>query len=289
MKYLCDVIRDLLPLYVDEVCSEKSSEIVREHLLECDDCRSYYEELTEPMKCDEMDKKQQYKELQEASLMKLQHRWKKTKRMLVVIGLAIGGVLVYFLIRYVLPFLTAIGLLLGASLLEKPKVVKDISAYTDCIGLQSDEDYGIHREGQFGIFPENIPKDSEVIDFQYVYYNPFDPQYVAYLTVKYDSGDYRKELERLAKKELERYKGYYSVTGEPDGYDLVAMDADDYQGFCYAMVPETEDQTITYVGIVFCNYFLDLDINEYIPDQYLLKDFNATIDNPYKKKMMQEK
>lgn len=41
----CEIIRDLLPLYVDDVCSEKSKDMVEEHLRECDECRNYYEEL----------------------------------------------------------------------------------------------------------------------------------------------------------------------------------------------------------------------------------------------------
>ena len=39
MKYDCDVIRDLLPLYADKACSENSQKIVEEHLQECPDCR----------------------------------------------------------------------------------------------------------------------------------------------------------------------------------------------------------------------------------------------------------
>lgn len=40
MKYSCELVRDLLPLYHDEVCSDSSKRIVEEHLLECDSCRS---------------------------------------------------------------------------------------------------------------------------------------------------------------------------------------------------------------------------------------------------------
>lgn len=35
----CNVIADLLPLYVDECCSEESSKLVREHLETCEACR----------------------------------------------------------------------------------------------------------------------------------------------------------------------------------------------------------------------------------------------------------
>ena len=38
MKTDCNVIRDLLPLYADEVCSSESRELVDEHLAECTAC-----------------------------------------------------------------------------------------------------------------------------------------------------------------------------------------------------------------------------------------------------------
>ena len=41
----CDIVKDLLPLYVDDVCSEKSREMLEKHLKECEDCRKYYESL----------------------------------------------------------------------------------------------------------------------------------------------------------------------------------------------------------------------------------------------------
>lgn len=39
MKYNCDVIQDLLPLYEDGICSEASKAIVEEHLRECSACK----------------------------------------------------------------------------------------------------------------------------------------------------------------------------------------------------------------------------------------------------------
>ena len=37
----CEIIRDLLPLYVDDVCSEKSKDMIEEHLRGCEECRNY--------------------------------------------------------------------------------------------------------------------------------------------------------------------------------------------------------------------------------------------------------
>lgn len=38
MKTDCEIIQDLLPLYVDDICSEKSRELVNDHLRECAEC-----------------------------------------------------------------------------------------------------------------------------------------------------------------------------------------------------------------------------------------------------------
>ena len=45
MKYDCEVIRDLLPLYADNACSGKSRAMVEEHLQECPDCRELVDRL----------------------------------------------------------------------------------------------------------------------------------------------------------------------------------------------------------------------------------------------------
>lgn len=39
LKYNCEIVRDLLPLYQDAVCSEPSRKMVEEHLEECEGCR----------------------------------------------------------------------------------------------------------------------------------------------------------------------------------------------------------------------------------------------------------
>lgn len=42
----CNVIRDLLPLYIDNVCSKESAQLVKEHLSACDKCRSVHASMT---------------------------------------------------------------------------------------------------------------------------------------------------------------------------------------------------------------------------------------------------
>ena len=36
----CDIIKDLVPSYVDEICSEASKLWIEEHLQECEQCRA---------------------------------------------------------------------------------------------------------------------------------------------------------------------------------------------------------------------------------------------------------
>ncbi len=43
----CDMIRDLLPLYADDACSEKSRSLVNEHLLDCAECRAVLQRIKE--------------------------------------------------------------------------------------------------------------------------------------------------------------------------------------------------------------------------------------------------
>ena len=47
MNIKCEVIRDLLPLYVDGVASEESIALIEEHLRECADCREFLNLLQE--------------------------------------------------------------------------------------------------------------------------------------------------------------------------------------------------------------------------------------------------
>lgn len=45
MKISCEIVKDLLPLYHDDVCSGESRTIVEEHLLECDTCKKYLDSM----------------------------------------------------------------------------------------------------------------------------------------------------------------------------------------------------------------------------------------------------
>ena len=45
MNKQCEIMQDLLPLYVDGACSESSAAMVKEHLETCPECKTLYEKL----------------------------------------------------------------------------------------------------------------------------------------------------------------------------------------------------------------------------------------------------
>ncbi|MBE6866484.1 MAG: zf-HC2 domain-containing protein [Oscillospiraceae bacterium] len=46
MNYPCEIIKDLMPMYIDDLCSEQSKAAVSQHIENCDDCRQYYNSMT---------------------------------------------------------------------------------------------------------------------------------------------------------------------------------------------------------------------------------------------------
>ena len=42
----CEIIRDLMPLYIDHLTSEVTNEMIEEHLRGCEDCQKFYEEMS---------------------------------------------------------------------------------------------------------------------------------------------------------------------------------------------------------------------------------------------------
>lgn len=202
----------------------------------------------------------------------------KAVKIVTIVLLVIGAV-------RVLLFGLALGFVMLDVFLSEIEVQTDPASFNEYINGEDIDDMkpGWGSDEQFKVLPRTL-EGLNVTEYQLTYYNPWDAQYVVYMTVEYDDADYEDEIGRLEDIGIDDYIGIYTVTGEPDGYDLVAMDSDEYSGFVYAMIPDDTDQgnrAITYVGIFFCNYSLDLDIHEYIPDEYLLPGFDASDDNPY--------
>ena len=168
------------------------------------------------------------------------------------------------------------------SFIGKIEVYEDISHYEEYMSSSGSEKWNKWNMDE-NIRPRKITENINVLDYKMVRYDPRDVQYLGYLVVEYSDKDYEKEVERLKNYDSTEYLWYYWVTGI-SWYELLAMYADEYNWFVYAL---TEWKSkIIYVELIFCNYFMDLNYKEYIPMEYLLDWFDASIDNPYRTKMM---
>jgi len=75
MKISCEIIRDLLPLYYDAVCSNESKALIEEHLAECDNCKAELLSMGETIPVNSMEQN-----LSEAETLKeLSGKWRKGK------------------------------------------------------------------------------------------------------------------------------------------------------------------------------------------------------------------
>ena len=204
-------------------------------------------------------------------------KWLKTT--LIILGVGTAG-----LIAYAFPII----ILFISAMTAKIEVYDDVSSYENYLAY-ADRD-GKNKWNKWdmdeSIWPREITGSMKVLDYKMVYYNPWDAQYLGYLAVEYTPEEYAAETARLRAYPSDDYVGIYSVTEEKT-HELLAINADSYQGFVYALAGG--ENQIIYAEEIFCNYFMDLDYRQYIPEDYLLDGFNAENGNPYQNKMMNKK
>ncbi|MDR1070377.1 MAG: zf-HC2 domain-containing protein [Gracilibacteraceae bacterium] len=98
MKMSCEIIKDLLPLYLDGVCSNDSKAAVEDHLLGCDKCQAELRAMQKPLPLDRTEQN-----LDEAEAVKnLSRRWKKgmNKSLLKGVLLTIAAIAAIALVLY---------------------------------------------------------------------------------------------------------------------------------------------------------------------------------------------
>ncbi len=159
----------------------------------------------------------------------------------------------------------------------------DIHRYEEYLGKD-----GLHRQKYLianQIFPETIPTSAKVETFIYQYDNPWDPNYVVYLVYTCDKNDYAQEVQRLSALEKTKDTLIYGATGF--SYPVVAIQADPYHGYVYALADE-KHQKLMYVEITFCNFFSDIAYQKIIDPSHLPKGFDATNKNDTKKHFEQQ-
>lgn len=87
-KLPCDVVRDLLPLYHDEVCSEASRQMIEEHLSSCKDCRAELAAIKQDLGLAPEDIKEHQKD--RTALKSMSAFWNKTRKKAFLKGITIA-------------------------------------------------------------------------------------------------------------------------------------------------------------------------------------------------------
>lgn len=127
MKYSCNVVQDLLPLYQDNVCSEDSKKIVEAHLAECNTCRQIQKKMNDPTYDNSL--RQERKNV-------VSHYNKQVKKRSVFVGIYLTGVfaipiLICLICNIVLGqaldwfFIVLTGLMVFASITVVPLLIKE--------------------------------------------------------------------------------------------------------------------------------------------------------------------
>ena len=91
MNYPCGIIRDLLPLYHDDVCSTETRNAVEKHCAGCADCRKILNDLDSMPEPYEMAKEVE-------SLRPIQKKWNHERKKSLWIGLGVAFFLILILI-----------------------------------------------------------------------------------------------------------------------------------------------------------------------------------------------
>lgn len=88
---LCEVIQDLLPLYIDNICSNESRRMVSEHLENCDECQKLYKNMNQAVKQDsielELDSKQAFSAIN--------HKWRMKNVSIMCISIILTAIVVF--------------------------------------------------------------------------------------------------------------------------------------------------------------------------------------------------
>lgn len=231
----------------------RGEKIIREEII-----REYDHNLVDVLK--------EYKRLKNA---------KNTILILLLILALVTGVVMWFAI--------GVGLSVATMTSAQVEINTDIALYNEYMGPDARKEYRDKRNIDESIFPAHITEDMHVADYKMVYYNPWDPQWLSYLVVDYDDAAWEEELTRLNNYSSTNYMGYYGASGFSQ-YDLLAVCADEgYEGLVYAL-SDQNSQRIIYVEIIFCNYYMDIDYEEYIANEYLPDGFNAMPGNSIRRK-----
>lgn len=200
MSKNCDIIRDLLPLYAENMCSDQSRQTVAEHISQCADCKKELEKINTDIV------------IQADSDISMMKRIKKRTRIEKIV-IAIVSLYVAFTIIWIAQFY-----LINTTCtmdVEKINLDKNVSVEVDDDGMvwlctqneASHYDYiypVLADKNGKNIYDEGFDKDNVAgygVTFEYVLFNKF-------AMLEFPGMEIRKPLFNINEKDIE-YVFYY--------------------------------------------------------------------------------
>ena len=244
MKYECNVIRDLLPMYKDGVLSAESNKAIQEHLQECPKCREYHKNCTKDIRITD-DTSVSEAEIKDTEyLIKYKKKFKSfvTKLILVITALVLLVGLIF------------VGVIAKLTVFADSYKTTDIEEYRDFNGhieSEAQELYG--SRSRLLIFPQDILPTFTVNQFYYKCASSgFDNSYQMILDYTLPQTEFENEVQRLAQLKME-YAGEtkhiynYTTSFNYPAYVSLFSKFNDYE---YALVDE---QNCRIVCVLSCN------------------------------------
>lgn len=208
MKYTCDLIQDLLPLYLDGVCSKGSKIAVEQHLSECASCKENYAAMCEADEIIIMPTNAEREYQKAASFQSVKKKLRRKQILIVAASIVLLAVIAF----------TVIGVL---------KSSVNIVKYDDNISVSMVDDSLVGRLNGSRVTCMTIKRTTVIVDGQeknYLFYCVSDTKWDDFTTNKevfseyvlcpadkgadqidavyYFTGDYT-DIENMSKEELQ--------------------------------------------------------------------------------------
>lgn len=254
MSLDCNIVRDMIPLYIEELTSEESNTAIEQHLNQCKGCKKYLEEIQEPIEFPTIPKTE------------IEHM-RKVKRILKRKSRILIGVIIIF-------FVLLIGAFFRFFIIGSPIALDEADinykwnydAETEIYSIQGS--VGLTRESSrikvyedkhsntimiklYRIMPSiffpdddfsvEIPWNGEtnvVWQGKYEQRSIVSSQDLNLIITKFQDGEYQKEVDRFDMDDIFMVTDLYNKAKEVSGDELLPFDEEKYTEYLIIILPD---------------------------------------------------
>lgn len=209
-KISCDIIKDVLPLYLDGVVSEDTREMVEEHLCSCDSCRREAEVLKQDLVLPPM-RNLQFSEVK--VLKKLKSKFRKKNTIIFISAVVIAVLLIISLYSYAVLSETCI------------PYDEEFIHITEKDGELYATYHGENLDGTVGLAPSTVMVDGREKNIVVFYF--YETLWSKYIQPIFEEEDYEYPFCLGDKEEIDQiYYGEFEMDGLPIDYAGIAEKAE---------------------------------------------------------------